>query len=102
MKSSERQQFEQAQRNFVNSILRRESGAVISPSEFENASLQYFPQPGDGTEVIAQKETNRRRTVSNLMREGGTATEEYPVGTMVEVNGVTYKSLGNNQFEEVK
>ena len=101
MKSSERQQYEQAERNFVNSILRRESGAVISDSEFENASLQYFPQPGDGQEVIKQKEANRKRTITNLMREGG-ASEEYPAGTIVEVDGITYKSLGNNQFEEVK
>jgi hypothetical protein len=35
-KSSDRQQYEQAQRNFVNAVLRRESGAAISQSEFDN------------------------------------------------------------------
>jgi len=37
--------FEQAKKNFVNAVLRLESGAVISPSEFTNADKQYFPQP---------------------------------------------------------
>lgn len=45
MKSDDRQQFEQAQRNFINSVLRQESGAAIADSEFENAKKQYFPMP---------------------------------------------------------
>ena len=51
----EQQQIEQAQRNFINAVLRRESGAVISPEEFDNARKQYFPQPGDEPASIAQK-----------------------------------------------
>src|SRR5690606_20051733 len=46
--------YEQAERNFINAVLRRESGAAIADSEFENARMQYFPQPGDGPEVIEQ------------------------------------------------
>jgi hypothetical protein len=60
------QQVEQAQRNFVNAVLRRESGAVISKEEFENAAKQYFPQPGDSAEVIAQKKANRETTIKGL------------------------------------
>jgi hypothetical protein len=45
MKSEDRQIFEQAKRNFINSTLRQESGAAIADSEFENADKQYFPQP---------------------------------------------------------
>lgn len=45
LQSAERQKFEQAKRNFVNSVLRNESGAVIAESEFKNADKQYFPQP---------------------------------------------------------
>lgn len=71
LKSSERQQYEQAQRNFINAVLRRESGAAIAPDEFENARQQYFPQAGDAEEVVRQKQFNRDRTLQNLMREGG-------------------------------
>lgn len=69
--SPERQKFIQAQRNFVNAVLRRESGAAISPSEFENAARQYFPQPGDSAAVIEQKRQNRVEATQGLMREAG-------------------------------
>lgn len=65
------QQTLQAQRNFVNSVLRRESGAVISPSEFDNARKQYFPQIGDTPEVIAQKRQNRLTVLQGMSREAG-------------------------------
>jgi hypothetical protein len=71
--SKERQKFEQAKRDFVNAQLRRESGAAIAPSEFESADKQYFPVPGDGPEVIAQKAANRRAAIEAMGREGGTA-----------------------------
>ena len=69
--SKEYQMAEQAKRDFINSILRRESGAVISPSEFENAAQQYFPQPGDSPEVIAQKKRNRDIALAGIQRAAG-------------------------------
>jgi hypothetical protein len=69
--SEARQKVEQAQRNFINSVLRRESGAVISSDEFANARQQYFPQPGDTPEVIAQKRQNRESSIQGLFREAG-------------------------------
>lgn len=74
LKSSERQQYEQAQTNFINAVLRRESGAAISPSEFDSARNQYFPQPGDSQEVLIQKKQNRDLVAQNLLREGGKDT----------------------------
>lgn len=71
LKSPERQQYEQASRNFVNAVLRRESGAVISPEEFKNASLQYFAQPGDAPATIIQKQQNRQQTIQNLVTAAG-------------------------------
>lgn len=73
VKSTELGQQEQAERNFINAILRRESGAAISPSEFENASLQYFPRVGDTPEVLAQKKANRQTAIEGLAQEGGRA-----------------------------
>ena len=66
MVSDDYQKFDQAKRDFVNAILRRESGAVISPQEFDNADKQYFPQPGDSEQVIAQKRANRGTAISGL------------------------------------
>lgn len=69
--SPEDQQAEQAQRDFINAVLRRESGAVINDSEFDNARKQYFPQPGDSPEVIQQKARNRETTIQGIARAAG-------------------------------
>lgn len=67
--SPQQQKVEQAQRDFVNAVLRRESGAAISPSEFESAKKQYFPAVGDSPEVIQQKAANRQLATRGLMAE---------------------------------
>ena len=72
-KSKDRQIFEQAKRNFTNSVLRRESGAVISPSEFESAELQYFPVSGDTKDVLVQKQQNRNVVTQATKLEAGEA-----------------------------
>ena len=69
--SADRQKVNQAQRDFINAILRRESGAVIGESEFANARQQYFPQPGDSDEVIKQKRMNRITATQGIMAAAG-------------------------------
>lgn len=67
------QSQDQAARNFINSILRRESGAAISPSEFDNAREQYLPKPGDKKDVLEQKARNRQVQLDNLKKSAGSA-----------------------------
>ena len=74
-RTPEFQRFDQARRDFVNAILRRESGAVIADSEFENANKQYFPQPGDSPEVIAQKRRNRRNAIEGIRAASGAGAQ---------------------------
>ena len=89
LKTENRQKFEQAERNYINAVLRRESGAVISPEEFTNARLQYFPQPGDSAGVLTQKKQNRETTTSNLFNEANVAMPgDRPV------DGVTQLQVG--------
>lgn len=64
--SPKSQLAEQAQREFVNAVMRQESGAAISASEFENARKQYFPEPGDLPEKIKQKAKNRETAIRSL------------------------------------
>lgn len=78
--SPQNQQLEQAQRDFVNATLRQESGAAISQGEFENAKRQYFPQPGDSAEVIAQKAANRKLAIEGFKRSAGKAAFSAPGG----------------------
>jgi hypothetical protein len=54
-----RQRLDQAKRDFINAVLRRESGAVITDAEFANAEQQYFPQIGESDKVIEQKRKAR-------------------------------------------
>lgn len=63
------QQLDQAKRNFVNAVLRRESGAAISPTEFDSAEKQYFPQPGDDSKVVDQKRANRELSMRGILAE---------------------------------
>ena len=72
-KTTESQQQDQAERNFINATLRRESGAAISPSEFENAEKQYFPRAGDSPEVIKQKRENRAQIMESMRAASGNA-----------------------------
>jgi hypothetical protein len=64
-----RQQLDQAKRDFINAVLRRESGAAISPSEFESAEKQYFPQPNEGPAQIAQKKAARELSMRGILAE---------------------------------
>lgn len=68
------QKVEQAQRDFINAVLRQESGAVIADSEFNNARRQYFPQPGDSKAVIEQKARNRQRAIEGFKVGAGPAS----------------------------
>jgi hypothetical protein len=67
--SESQQKAEQAQRDFINAVLRRESGAAIAPSEFANAQKQYFPQIGDSGAVLRQKALNRQTAIKGMLAE---------------------------------
>jgi hypothetical protein len=69
--SAARQKYDQASRDFINAVLRRESGAAISQSEFDNAYKQYLPQPGDTPERMAEKQRNRQDTIASIAGGGG-------------------------------
>ncbi len=90
LQGPERQQFEQAKRNYINSVLRRESGAVISPEEFKNADKQYFPQPGDSAEVLQQKANNRNTVINNFYSEANVPRPTF-AGDIIESDGKRYR-----------
>ncbi len=64
--SDEHQQYIQAKRDIISAVLRKQSGAVISDSEFENEDKKLFPQVGDSAAVKAQKAKARNREFENL------------------------------------
>lgn len=71
LSSPDKQRFEQAKRNFVTAVLRKESGAAISTGEFETEEKKYFPQIGDSPEVIRQKRDARELAIEGVMAGAG-------------------------------
>ena len=78
LRTPEGQKYDQAKRDFINAILRQESGAAIGKDEFDNAELQYFPQPNDGPEVIEQKRQAREAKISGLKYTAGQNVNNQP------------------------
>lgn len=98
--SENSQKAEQAQRDFVNAVLRQESGAAIGKDEFDNAKKQYFPQPGDGKEVIAQKAANRKLVVQGFMNNAGNApVAAAPAAQAAKASVPTRKVIGGKTYE---
>jgi hypothetical protein len=91
LQTSDRQAYEQAKRNFVNAILRQESGAVIADSEFASAEKQYFPVAGDNEKVILQKAENRNTAINNLYREANTQRPAIAGDIIEDENGKQYR-----------
>jgi hypothetical protein len=100
--SEDIQKLRQAERNFVNAVLRRESGAAISESEFENAEKQYFPQPGDTSATLAQKAQNRQTTIAalNASAGGAPATSGGNLRSQVMAIGVDYDALKADGYSD--
>lgn len=71
--NSDDRSYNQAKRSFISAVLRKESGAAISDSEYENESKKYFPEPGDGPQQIAQKDAERKRAIQTLIAASGSA-----------------------------
>ena len=60
-------QFKTAADNFIRAVLRKESGAAISESEYKGAFRDYIPRAGDDKATVEQKR-NLRLGVTNVMR----------------------------------
>lgn len=77
IQSPENQSYRQAQRAFTEARLRKESGAAIPEGEYENDAKTYFAQPGDGPDVIKQKQAARKIVLESLGTSTGGAWDEY-------------------------
>lgn len=80
-KDEKYQQYEAAKQNWISAVLRKESGAAISQSEFDGANKQYFPQIGDAPSVIAQK-TRLRKLAEEAMTTSAGEHGMQAVGTL--------------------
>jgi hypothetical protein len=75
------QQARQAKLNFMTANLRKESGATISPSEFDTEDKKYFPQPGDKPGNIEQKRQMRELAIKSLAVQAGAGASNIKSGS---------------------
>lgn len=64
--SNEFQKASQAGKEFLQAILRKDTGAAITEDEMTQYGKTYLPEPGDGADVLAQKMQSRRRALEAL------------------------------------
>lgn len=76
--SAVRQQYQQAQENWVSANLRAESGAAIGIDEMRKEIKKYFPQVGDSDAVIKQKEEARKVAEDSMRQRAGRAISTKP------------------------
>ena len=92
--SGEQQQVDAARRNFVTAVLRKESGAAISASEFYNEAQKYFPQPGDSDAVINQKRHARDTAIRAMEIQAGPGKRQIEQTNLpIENNGWSVKAV---------
>lgn len=69
--SEDQQAVIQARINFITAVLRKESGASISPTEFATAEKNYFPAPGDSEKIVQQKQAAREAAIRGMKISAG-------------------------------
>ncbi len=66
MQSPEFQQAQQAGKEFLQAILRKDTGAAITPQETAEYGSVYLPIPGDTPVVLEQKRVSRKRALEAI------------------------------------
>jgi hypothetical protein len=66
VQSPEYQQAQQAGTEFLQAILRKDTGAAITPQETAEYGKVYLPRPGDSPATLAQKQVSRKRALEAL------------------------------------
>jgi len=66
VQSPEFQQARQSGDEFLQAILRKDTGAAITSDEMASYGRTYLPAPGDGPELLAQKRVARSRALAAL------------------------------------
>jgi hypothetical protein len=77
LQTKDQQIYEQAQRQFTEARLRKDSGAAIKDEEYKADQRTYFVQPGDSDAVVKRKRLAREVLLKGLRQESGRAYDEF-------------------------
>lgn len=73
VKDQREQSLATAKVSFIASVLRKESGAAVTPHEYEQYSAIYFPAPGDSPETLQEKAVMRQNFIDTEKLTAGNA-----------------------------
>lgn len=93
LRGADFQQYTAAKDNWISAVLRQESGAAISASEYQQANKEYFPRDGDSPAVVAQKQRLRALAEERMKAIGGPSTASAPAPS----NGASTPSAGTKR-----
>jgi hypothetical protein len=103
--SDEGQQYYQAAADWVRAKLRKESGAVIAPTEMAQEIRTYFPVPGDSAATIQQKAQARAQAEEGMRSMAGVAVQpdagkQAPPAIRRSVGGRNYVQIDGQWYED--
>lgn len=77
LNSQEWRLYQQAAREGIAAILRKDTGAAVTETEWELYFPMLYPQPGDGPEVVEQKRRSREAAAHGLAQSSGGAYRQF-------------------------
>lgn len=95
--SQEFQVAEQAGQEFLQAILRKDSGAAITEPEQDLYGTTFLPQPGDGPAVLAAKQESRVRAVAAI--EAGMTPDQIVTTERALVNAARQVEKSRSESE---
>jgi hypothetical protein len=75
--SQDKKAYDASKNNWLAAALRLESGSAINDPEYIKYDKQYFPQAGDGKDVINQKKLMRAQETQSMIGTIGPSGPEY-------------------------
>lgn len=99
MKNSKANESQAAQSGWVETFLREASGAAIPPSERGAYAKDYFPQPGDSPQVVANKEALRKQKMQNSLIGAGPNGQRMAQPPLATTSPAQKKSFKTTEIE---
>jgi hypothetical protein len=91
--SDQYRKYEAAGLRWAANLLYLKSGATANPDEIRSTWKQFFPQPGDGPDVKAQKEQSRQQEISAVTTNMGPRSPAQPAQSAPTATGPNGQKL---------
>lgn len=80
-------EYQQASREWIAAMLRKDTGAAVTETEWKLYFPTFFPQPGDSAQVLEQKRASRMAAAGALREASGPAFQRMFPNSPSELRG---------------